>query len=268
MTTLTTIAGGEGSRILDRRRIIVRDAGDWLALWAVHAGPETQTPEVNFATHIVAAAFAGERPSAGFEIEITGARDLDRDLEIIVEERSPGPGMMAAQMIVTPFHIVSLPRHDGDVRFADGEASATQRVAFPAMPPRLGSSRPRTPSSTGLSPRTAAGLAYLAGPFSGILVLLAERTNRFVRFHAYQSILALGGLGLLAVVFLISAFAALLISPAAFTFMYWLAFVTAIAWLVVWALCLYQAFKGRGFKLPLVGPFAARRAGAVHTVAR
>jgi uncharacterized membrane protein len=264
MTTLTTIAGGEGSRIVERRRMIVRDAGAWRALWAMHAGPETQTPDVNFGTHVVAAAFAGERPSAGFEIEITGAREFDGAMEIVVEERSPPPGTMAAQMIVTPFHIVSLPRPDGDVRFADGEAHSG-RVAYPAMPPRHGSSRPRTPSSTGLSPRTAAGLAYLAGPFSGILVLLAERSNRFVRFHAYQSILALGSLGLLALVFLISAFAALLISPWAFTMMYWLAFATAIFWLAVWALCLFQAFKGRGFKLPLIGSVAARRAGVAHS---
>jgi uncharacterized membrane protein len=262
MTTPTTIAGGEGSRILDPRRMIVRDAGAWRALWAVHAGPETQTPDVDFATHIVAAAFAGERPSAGFEIEITGARERNGGMEVLVEERSPAPGMMAAQMIVTPFHIVALPRHDGEVRFADGEAQTAPRVAYPAMPP---ASRPRTPSSTGLSPRTAAGLAYLAGPFSGILVLLAERTNRFVRFHAYQSILALGGLGLLALVFLVSAFAALLISPWAFTLMYWLAFVMAIIWIGLWAVCLFHAFRGRAFKLPLIGPLAARRAGAGHS---
>ena len=40
----------------------------------------------------------------------------------------------------------------------------------------------RAASSTGLEPRSAAALAYLAGPFSGIIILLAERTNRFVRF--------------------------------------------------------------------------------------
>ena len=51
------------------------------------------------------------------------------------------------------------------------------------------------PSSTGLDPAVAAALSYLAGPFSGVLVLLAERTNPFVRFHAWQSIIGLGGLG-------------------------------------------------------------------------
>jgi uncharacterized membrane protein len=50
------------------------------------------------------------------------------------------------------------------------------------------------PSSTGLAPSTASALAYLAGPFSGALILLAETSNGDVRFHAWQSIVGLGGL--------------------------------------------------------------------------
>ena len=47
-------------------------------------------------------------------------------------------------------------------------------------------------SSSGLPPRTAAALAYVAGPVSGGLILLAESRNADVRFHAFQSIIALG----------------------------------------------------------------------------
>jgi uncharacterized membrane protein len=50
-------------------------------------------------------------------------------------------------------------------------------------------------SSTGLDAHVAATLAYLAGPFSGVLILLAERTNSYVRFHAWQSVIGLGGSG-------------------------------------------------------------------------
>ena len=67
-------------------------------------------------------------------------------------------------------------------------------------------------SSTGLTPRVAAVLAYLAGPFSGVLVLLAERTSGFVRFHAWQSVLGLGALGLVVVMLLGLAFASLIVS--------------------------------------------------------
>ena len=115
-------------------------------------------------------------------------------------------------------------------------------------------------SGTGLEPQFAAALAYLAGPFSGATVLVAERTNRFVRFHAWQSIVALGGLGFLATLFLTSAFLGLFLSPAAFTTLYWLAGITAVVTLLVWALCLVKAFGGSALRLPLAGRFAARRA--------
>jgi uncharacterized membrane protein len=115
-------------------------------------------------------------------------------------------------------------------------------------------------SATGLEPHWAAALAYLAGPFSGAIILVAERSNRFVRFHAWQSILGLGGLGLAAVVFLFLAFAGLLLSPSAFTFFRWLAVLTTMTWLVAWGLCLFKAFGGAAWKLPLAGDVAERLA--------
>ena len=118
------------------------------------------------------------------------------------------------------------------------------------------------PSSSGLPPHIAAALAYLAGPFSGITILLAEPTNTFVRFHAWQAIVGLGGLALLAVVLLIAAFLALFISPYAFTLLYRLAAATGLAWIVIWIVCLGQAFTGRRWEWPLVGPYASRKSVA------
>ena len=117
----------------------------------------------------------------------------------------------------------------------------------------------RAASSTGLEPQFAAALAYLAGPFSGLIILLAERTNRFVRFHAWQAIFGLGGLGLLAVGLLLGAFLGLFVSPSMFTTLYALAAIVAVAWLGVWALCLVKAFGGSALRLPLVGNYAERR---------
>jgi uncharacterized membrane protein len=118
----------------------------------------------------------------------------------------------------------------------------------------------RAASSTGLDPHFAAALAYLAGPFSGIILLLAERSNRFVRFHAWQAIIGLGGLGGLAVTLLLSAFLGLFLSSSLFRTLYVSAGVVAIAWLLVWAACLFKAFNGSFWKLPLAGPLAERRA--------
>ena len=117
------------------------------------------------------------------------------------------------------------------------------------------------PSSTGLDPSVAAALAYLAGPFSGILILLAERTNPFVRFHAWQSIIGLGGLGAAIVGLLCLAFAALLLfSPTLFTWLYRLAAAAAAGWVVAWVMCLVKAFSGSAWTLPYAGPLALRKA--------
>src|SRR5918993_3471876 len=118
----------------------------------------------------------------------------------------------------------------------------------------------RAASSPGLEPQFAAALAYLAGPFSGLILLLAERSNRFVRFHAWQAIVGLGGLGLLAITFLLSAFLGLFLSPAMFTTLYVLAGITGLAWLGVWALCLVKSFGGSVLRLPLAGRYAERKA--------
>jgi uncharacterized membrane protein len=115
-------------------------------------------------------------------------------------------------------------------------------------------------SSTGLEPQFAGALAYLAGPFSGILILLAERTNRFVRFHAWQAIVGLGGLGVLTVALLASAFLGLFVSPVLFKTLYVVAGVAGLVWLIVWGTCLVKAFGGSAWRLPLAGSFAERRA--------
>jgi uncharacterized membrane protein len=257
-TAMTTLARGDGSGIVERRRTIVRDQSEWRALWAAHAGPADTAPVVDFSAQMVAAAFAGERPTPGYEIEIGGTGRDGAALTIAVEERAPDRGMMAAQMIVTPFHIVTLARHDGDVRFVDGA------VGTVAAPPHARRSSPAPHaqefSSTGLDPNVAAALAYLAGPFSAVLMLLAERTSTYVRFHAWQSILALGGLGVLAAATLFLSFLTLLLSPLVFTLMYRLSAVMACVWLAVWAICLVKAFTGSRWKLPLVGHYAERRA--------
>ena len=117
------------------------------------------------------------------------------------------------------------------------------------------------PSSTGLRPPVAAALSYLAGPLSGALLLLAEQSSRFVKFHAWQSLVGLGVLAIAALSFLGFAFVMLVFSSTAFWVMLWLAAVAGVAWIGLWGTCLVQAWRGRLWHLPWAGRFAERRAG-------
>ena len=292
--TIETIARGNASRIAQMRRTVVRDEAQWQALWIAHAGPDSAVPPVDFTTRMVAAAFQGQRPTAGWNVRITGMRQDDGALTIVVDEGRPEPDMVAAQILVSPFHIVSLPRFDGEVRFAGASDAPVPQPAPPrepppapvaaplteAMPPRPpapdvvttrpiepSTARPRVPatgdgaSSTGLSPNAAAALAYLAGPFSGALLLVVERTSRFVRFHAWQALIGLGALGLVSVTSLGLAFLLLIASPRAFWVMLWISAFSAIAWIGLWGFCLVQAYQGRRWKMPLAGAYAERFTG-------
>ena len=51
-------------------------------------------------------------------------------------------------------------------------------------------------TSLGCDANVAAALAYLLGWISGVAILLIERHNAFVRFHALQSVLVFGFLSL------------------------------------------------------------------------
>jgi uncharacterized membrane protein len=116
------------------------------------------------------------------------------------------------------------------------------------------------PSSTGLDPNVAAALAYLAGPFSGVLILMVERSNDYVRFHAWQAVVGLGGLGLVAAGTLVLSFLTLLLSPMVFAVLNGLAYALAILWVVVWMVCLVKAFTGTRWMMPVAGRHAERLA--------
>lgn len=292
---VVTIAKGEDSRLVESRRFVIRDPQAFAAIWSAHAASD-QPPAIDFDTRMVVAVFAGERPTPGFGVTVTGSRREADALVITVEESVPPASAVSAQVLTSPYHVASLPRDDGEIRFDTPDPTGQGTIIFkpprrdrpvpqpppPAAPPaptpmrssadlettrltarpavKVDAARRDERSATGLSPEIAATLAYLAGPFSGALLLASEPDNRFVRFHAWQAVFALGALGAAAIVCLGLAFALLIVSPTAFWAMLWLAAVAGVAWVAVWTLCVVQAYKGRVWKLPFAGNYAERRA--------
>ena len=55
-------------------------------------------------------------------------------------------------------------------------------------------------TSTGMQPNVAGLLCYLVGFVTGIVFLIIEKENKFVRFHAMQSIIVFGGLFVLQII--------------------------------------------------------------------
>jgi uncharacterized membrane protein len=105
-----------------------------------------------------------------------------------------------------------------------------------------------TRAGTGLPPNIAATLAYAFGAVSGIVFLMIERNDQFVRFHAWQS----------TITFLGALLASLLV--ASFPVIGGLLNVALTAGVVaVWVLLMVKAFSGEKFKLPYVGEIAEQQ---------
>lgn len=104
-------------------------------------------------------------------------------------------------------------------------------------------------TSTGLDANLAAALTYLVGFVTGIIFLLVEKENKFVRFHAMQSTLLF--LGLVAIDILLQ------LVPILGALVVFLIVLPASA--ILWLLLMFKAYQGKEFKLPLVGQMAADR---------
>jgi len=107
----------------------------------------------------------------------------------------------------------------------------------------------------GLNENIAAALSYLLGPITGIMVLVLERENKFVRFHALQSTL---WFLFLWVVFWVLAFVTgLPLIGWLLTVVVWpLRFVLRLVLVGSKLFLMFRAASGSEFKLPFVGDVA------------
>ena len=112
-------------------------------------------------------------------------------------------------------------------------------------------------STMGMDPKTAAGLSYLGIWITGIIFFLMEKQNRFVRFHAMQSILFFGGISVLDFILRI----AVDVTPGFLSLgLACLSGLIGLGAFVGWIVLMINAFQGRYFKLPVVGDYAERYA--------
>ena len=108
----------------------------------------------------------------------------------------------------------------------------------------------------GLNENIAAALSYVIGPVTGIFVLIAERENKFVRFHALQSTLWFLFLWIVrwVVGFIVSLITGLPLLGGIFGFvlspLFW---VWGVVYIISKIFLVLRAALGHDFKLPYVG---------------
>ncbi len=112
---------------------------------------------------------------------------------------------------------------------------------------------------TGLTPNVAGALSYFLGPITGVIFVLLDKNDRFVRFHAFQSILLSGAWIAFDIVSIILGQIPLL-GLLAVLFGLLLSVVLGLGGLVLWVALMVMAYQGKSPKLPVIGVMAERYA--------
>jgi len=106
-------------------------------------------------------------------------------------------------------------------------------------------------STTSLEPNVAGLLCYVLGWITGLVFILIEKENKFVRFHAMQSIVTFGAFTVLWIPF--SVLSQMDILRVLFGI---LQTVTGVLAFVLWIVLMVKAYQGERFKLPIAGDIA------------
>ena len=106
---------------------------------------------------------------------------------------------------------------------------------------------PPKKTATGLDENLAGLLCYVGWWVSGIVFLIIEPDNKFVRFHAIQSIIAFG--------FITVALSILGWMPVVGTI---LTAIIGLGSFALWIAMMIKAYQGARYKLPVAGDMAER----------
>lgn len=136
----------------------------------------------------------------------------------------------------------------------------------PSPEPAPGSVSPATPplpGSTGvggLTPNVAAGLACAFGLISGIIFLVLEKKDQFVRFWAMQATIfggAVFAFWILLMILVKIPFLGVLIALASL--------IVYLGVFIVWLLMVIKAFTGKEWEMPIIGKIARQQLAKMPT---
>ncbi len=99
------------------------------------------------------------------------------------------------------------------------------------------------PAASSSNQNMNATLAYAFGWITGIIFLLTEKENDYIRFHAAQSVIVFGSLNIIVLIPFLGWMVATILGPIG---------------LILWVILMVKAYQGERFKLPLCGDYAEK----------
>jgi uncharacterized membrane protein len=143
--------------------------------------------------------------------------------------------------------------------------SIPQQQYSPAPPP------PVAAAGGGLTPNVAGALAYLVGAITGILFLVIDpfKADRFVRFHAFQSIFFnLAWIAFWIVWMIVGLMLGAISHGLFFIIQLPINLLVTVGGFCIWIYLMYSAYQGKMWQLPVIGPLAASQAGIAPAAQR
>jgi uncharacterized membrane protein len=122
--------------------------------------------------------------------------------------------------------------------------------------------KPSLNTASGLDPRVLALLCYLLPPLSSVVFLYLEKDNQDIQFHAWQG--TAFGVVAVFILFFFLRFVIILFSFVAGFLGQLVSLASPFIWLTaltLWIVCMVKAYQGERWRIPIIGDFAAQKAG-------
>jgi uncharacterized membrane protein len=154
-----------------------------------------------------------------------------------------------------PLH-KSLPDSPGFARSGWGVKRLLSQTGFYPK----GATMPENTPQTGLSDNAAGALAYFTFIPALIFLLVAPYNQKAsIRFHAWQSILLFVAAVIIDIVLGIVLGVTMIFLGFTIYMLIWR--LIELCWFAIWLVCVFNAFNGKRFKLPVIGDLAEKQAG-------
>ncbi len=112
-------------------------------------------------------------------------------------------------------------------------------------------------TSMGLDENVEGALCYVIGFITGIVFLVMEKESKFVKFHAWQSILTFFALWVLNMI--ISALLGAILPWSMFGIVTGLVSLVSLVGFIIWIVLILKAYQGEKYKLPVIGDIAEKQ---------
>ena len=116
--------GGNAAKVTSAKNYAAYTQAGLIRLWGLaHDTDGTTPPAVDFAKEYVVGVFAGQKPTGGYSVAVTGITDDGATRTIAVTFTKPGQGCITNQMVTSPYQIIAIPVSDAALAHADTENS-------------------------------------------------------------------------------------------------------------------------------------------------